>query len=56
MTEGKSLTLGEGRIHRYFLSNTVLSVTCFHKIYGLPKAGKLLKTLFPFHLEWKSFS
>ena len=23
---------------------------------GLPRAASLLKTLFPFHLEWKSFS
>ena len=47
----------EVRIHIYFfMSDTVLSVTCFYKICGLPRAGRLLKTLFPFHLEWKSFS
>ena len=40
----------------FFLYNTVLSVTCFYKISDLPKAARLLKTLFPFHLEWKSFS
>ena len=39
----------------FFLYKTVLSVTSFYKICGLPKAGRLLKT-FPFHLEWKSFS
>ena len=35
-----------------FLYNTLLSVTCFYKICGLPEAGRLLETLFPFHLEW----
>ena len=34
-----------------FLYNTVLSVPCFYKICGLPKAARSLKTLFPFHLE-----
>ena len=40
----------------FFMNNAVLSVTCFYKIYGLSKVGRLLKTLFLFHLEWKSFS
>ena len=40
----------------FFLYNTVLSVTWFYKICDLPKATRLLKTLFLFHLEWKSFS
>ena len=35
-----------------FLHNTLLSVTCFYKICGLTEAGRLLETLFPFHLEW----
>ena len=53
---GKSLTSGMVRIHIYFfLYNTLLSVTCFFKICGLPKAGRLLKT-FPLHLEWQNFS
>ena len=41
VTEGKSLTSGEVGIH---------------KNAGLPKTARLLKILFPFHLEWKSFS
>ena len=52
VTEGKRLTSEEVHIHKYFiLRNTVLSVTCFYKICILPKAARLLKTLFPFHLE-----
>ena len=35
-----------------FLYNTLLPVTCFYKICGLTEAGRLLETLFPFHLEW----
>ena len=40
----------------HFFYDTVLSVTCFYKICGLPKVARLLKTFLPFHLEWKSFS
>lgn len=51
VTERKSLTSGEVRIPKYiFLYNTVLPVTWFYK------NSRLLKTLFSFHLEWKSFS
>ena len=39
-----------------FLYNTILSVTCFYKIYVLPKAIRLLKTLFPSHLKSKRFN
>ena len=57
VTEGESLTSGEVRTHKYFiLYNTVLSVTCLYKVCVLPKAARLLKTLLPFHLEWKIFS
>ena len=59
VTEEKSVTSGEVRIHKYsfsFLYNTVLSATCFYKICGLYKTASLLKTLFPFHLEWNNFS
>ena len=38
----------------FFMYNTVLSVTFFNKICDLPRAGRLQKTLFLFHLEWKS--
>ena len=39
-----------------FLYNTILSVTCFYKIYVLHKAIRLLKTLFPSHLKSKRFN
>ena len=57
VTDGKSLTSGEVRIHKYFcLYNTLFSLTCYYKIFSLPKAVRLLKTLFPFNLKWESFS
>ena len=59
ISDGEDLTSGEVRIHIFFfffLYILYMSVTCFYKICGLSKAARLLKTLFPFHLEWKRFS
>ena len=59
VAEWKILTLGEVRTHKHFFFcsyNTVLLVTCFYKICGLPITVRLLKILFPFRLEWRNVS
>ena len=44
---GKSLTSGEIRIQKKkFLYNTVFSVTCFYKIFDLPKDARLVNLCF----------
>ena len=57
--ERKSLNLRKCAYPQiFFLYYTILSVSCFYKIYDLPKTAlwSPLKTLFPFHLECKRFS